>query len=106
MVKIKDLCQAYELAKSSPGAIELTGMPVLRPTELGLPEGANVILFNDGAVFGRCAAARRIVGYPNVSSPEYAVLLREAIYNSRFRKFYSRSRVAGLEEDFYGKRQT
>ena len=89
VIKIKDLCQAYELAKNSPGAIELTGMPVLRPTELGLPEGANVLLFNDGAVFGRCAAARRIVGYPNVSVPEYATLLREAIYNSRFRKFYS-----------------
>ena len=75
-------------------------MPVLRPTELGLPEGANVILFNDGAVFGRCAAARRIVGYPNVSVPEYATLLREAIYNSRFRKFYSAEAVIGLEEDF------
>ena len=69
VVKVKDLHQAYELAKSSPGTIELTGMPVLRPTELGLPEGANVLLLNDGAVFGRCAAAvaanwwqRRTVG--------------------------------------------
>lgn len=100
VVKVKDLHQAYELSKSSPGTIELTGMPVLRPTELGLPEGANVLLFNDGAVVGRCAAARRIVGYPDVSIPEYATLLREAIYLSRFRKFYSAEAVIGLEEDF------
>ena len=100
VVRIKDLSHAYELAKSSPGTIELTGMPVHRPTELGLPEDAHVLLFNDGAVYGRCAAARRIVGYPNVSVPEYATILREAIYHARFRKFYSAEAVIGLEEDF------
>lgn len=100
VVRIKDISQAYELAKKSPGTIELTGMPVHRPKELGLPEDAHVLLFNDGAVFGRCAAARRIVGYPNVSVTEYATLLREAIYHARFRKFYSAEAVIGLEEDF------
>ncbi len=100
VVKIKDLTEAYELARKSPGTIELTGMPVHRPTELGLPEDAHVLLFNDGAVYGRCAAARRIVGYPNVSVPEYATILREAIYHARFRKFYSAEAVIGLEEDF------
>jgi len=39
------------------GSIELTGMPVYEPEKQGLPEGANVLLFNDGAVVGRCAAA-------------------------------------------------
>ena len=65
--RIEDLKEAYELAKNSPGTIELTGMPVYKPVELGLPEGANVLLFNDGAVYGRCAAARRIIGEPNVN---------------------------------------
>lgn len=97
---LKDLRQAYALAKDSPGAVELTGMPVHRPVELGLPEDANVLLFNDGAVFGRCAAARRIVGYPDVSVPALATILREAVYNSRFRKFYSAEAVIGLDEDF------
>ena len=67
---------------------------------LNIPEDANVILFNDGAIFGRCAAARRIVGYPNVNIAEYATIVREAIYNGRTRKFYSAQAVIGLEEDF------
>ena len=98
--KVKDLCQAYELAKNSPGTVELTDIPVYRPLDLGLPENSNVLLFNDGAVFGRCAAARRIIGDPEVSVPAIATLLREAIYNSRFHKFYSAEAVIGLDEDF------
>ena len=97
---VKDLREAYGLAKDSPGTVELTGMPVHRPTELGLPEDANVLLFNDGAIFGRCAAARRIVGHPGVSVPDLATLLREAIHNARFRRFYSAQAIIGLEEDF------
>ena len=97
---VKDLKEAYGLAKNSPGTVELTGMPVHRPAELGLPEDANVLLFNDGAIFGRCAAARRIVGHPGVSVPELATLLREAIHNARFRRFYSAQAIIGLEEDF------
>ena len=91
--RIEDLKEAYELAKNSPGTIELTGMPVYKPVELGLPEGANVLLFNDGAVYGRCAAAR-------VNVTEMAALLREAVYNSRFRKYYRAEAIIGLDEDF------
>ena len=98
--RIEDLKEAYELAKNSPGTIELTGMPVYKPVELGLPEGANVLLFNDGAVYGRCAAARRIIGEPNVNVTEMAALLREAVYNSRFRKYYRAEAIIGLDEDF------
>ena len=99
--RIEDLKEAYELAKHSPGAIELTGMPVYKPVELGLPEGANVLLFNDGAVYGRCAAARRIIGEPGVNITEMATLLREAIYNSRFRKYYRAEAIIGLDEDLW-----
>ena len=100
VVPVTDLREVYALAKGSTGTVELTGMPVHRPLDLGLPEDANVLLFNDGAVYGRCAAARRIVGYPNVSIPEYATILREAVYNARFRRFYSAEAVIGLDEDF------
>lgn len=100
VVRVKDLCQAYALAKESPGAVELDGMPVLRPSELGLPEGANVLLFNDGAVFGRCAAARRIVGHPGVSVSDLSAIVREAVYNARTRTYYSAEAVIGLDEDF------
>ena len=100
VIPVKDTATAYRLAKNSPGTIELTAMPVFRAAELGLPEDANVLLFNDGAVFGRCAAARRITGEAGVSTAELATILREAIHNGRHRKFYSARAVIGLEEDF------
>ena len=97
---VNDLKLAYNLAKDSPGTVELDGMPVYRAEDQGLPEGANVLLFNDGAIYGRCAAARRIIGEPGVSITDMASVLREAIHNARFRKFYSAQAVIGLDEDF------
>lgn len=97
---VEDLKEAYEIARKSPGTVELTGMPVFEPELLGLPEGANVLLFNDGAVYGRCAAARRIIGEPGVSVAEIATLLREAVYDSRFHKYYRADSIIGLDEDF------
>ena len=55
VVEVKDLKQAYELAKNSPGTI-VTDMPVYKPEAIGLDEGSKVLLFNDGSVTGRCAA--------------------------------------------------
>ncbi len=98
--KVPDLKVAYELAKASPGTVELTGMPVWLPEEQGLPAGANVLLFNDGAFYGRTAAARRIIGYPDVSVDEMATLVREAVYGMRFRTLYTADAYIGLEEDF------
>jgi len=91
--------EAYKLAKNSPGTI-VTDMPIYKPEELGLPQDAKVLLFNDGAVKGRCAAARRIVGEPNVDLEEYAAKIREAIYDTRYRKMYHCQAYAGLHEDF------
>ena len=65
VVKVNTLREAYELAKNSPGTI-VTDMPVFRAEEVGLDEDAKVLLFNDGAVTGRYAAARRIKGEPGV----------------------------------------
>ena len=59
--------QAYELAKDSPGTI-VTDMPVYKPEAIGLEEGTKVLLFNDGSVTGRCAAARRIASEPGVDT--------------------------------------
>ena len=36
--KVLDLKEAYNLAKNSPGTIELTGMPVYKPSEQELPQ--------------------------------------------------------------------
>ncbi|MBR0250629.1 MAG: phosphoenolpyruvate carboxykinase (ATP) [Synergistaceae bacterium] len=97
---VADLHEAYNLAKNSPGTIELTGMPVYKPEEQGLPMDANVLLFNDGGIFGRTAAARRIVGYPDVDVNKYCKIIREAVYNMRYRKLYEADAYVGLDEDF------
>ena len=98
--QLNSVAEAYELAKNSKGTIELTGMPVYKPEEQGIPAGANQLLFNDGAVVGRCAAARKIVGEPNCNMAELLPVIREAIYKSRDKKMYKTEVVVGLDEDF------
>src|SRR5574344_859682 len=98
--KIKDLKEAYVLAKNSPGTMELTGMPIYKPEKMGLPKGANQLLFNDGTVVGRCAAARNIVGEPKCDLKKLLPILREAVYQSRNKKMYKAEVVAGLDKDF------
>lgn len=99
VVKISSPAEMYNLAKNSPGTI-VTDMPIYRPEELGLPQGATVLLFNDGEVTGRFAAARRIAGEPGVDVNNLAGKVREAVYNTRYRKLYHCQAYAGLHEDF------
>ena len=99
VVNVNSLDEAYKLAANSPGTI-VTDIPVYEPGKLGLDEGAKVLLFNDGAVKGRCAAARRIIGEPNVDQEEYASKIREAVYNTRYRKLYHAQAYVGLDADF------
>ncbi len=96
---ISSVEEAYALAQKSPGTI-VTDMAVHRPKDLGLNEDAKVLLFNDGAVTGRCAAARKIVGDKGVTQDTYADLLREAVYAARGRKLYHAQVYVGLHEDF------
>lgn len=97
---VSDLKHAYNLAKNSAGTIELTGMPVYKPEKQGLPKNANQLLFNDGTVVGRCAAARKIVGEPNCDLVQLLPIIREAIYQTRYKKMYSTECVVGLDKDF------
>ena len=98
--KIENVTEAYELAQESWGTIELTGMPVYEPEKLGLPEGANQLLFNDGSTVGRCAAARKIVGEPNCDMKTLLPVIREAVYGTRDKLMYSCETVVGLDKDF------
>ena len=96
---IDDLATAYHLAKESSGAI-LTDMPVIHTKELGLPEDAKVIVFNDGKVVGRTAAARRIIGHPGIQRELYEDILRDALYQGTRKQFYGGEVVVGLDEAF------
>ena len=98
--EVKSVSEAYKLALYSPGTIELTGMPVYEPEKVGLPKGANQLLFNDGAVTGRCAAARRIVGSPDCDLKVLLPIIRDAIFNTRNKTMYKAETVVGLEEDY------
>ena len=98
--EIKSLEEAYGLAKNSPGTVELTGMPVFKPEEQGLPKDANQLLFNDGTVVGRCSVARKIVGEPDCDLEYLLPILREAVYLSRYKTMYKTEVVVGLDTDF------
>ena len=98
--EVKSVSEAYKLAKNSPGTVELTGMPVFEPEKIGLPQNANQLLFNDGTVVGRCAAARKIVGEPNCDLPTLLPIIREAVYQTRDNLMYRTEAFVGLDEDF------
>ena len=99
VVKDETLKEAYNLAKNSPGTI-VTDMPVYRGEEFGLDKDAKVLLFNDGAVTGRYAAARRIKGEPGVDDTKLDKVVMDAIYKTRFKKLYHATCFVGLDPEF------
>lgn len=99
VVKVNTLKEAYELAKNSPGTI-VTDMPVYRGEEFGLESDAKVLLFNDGAVTGRYAAARRIKGEPGVDDAKLDKVAMDAIYESRWKTMYHAEVFVGLDPEF------
>ncbi len=99
VVEVTSLEEAYNLAKNSPGTV-VTDMPVYNGPEVGLPEDAKVLLFNDGAVTGRYAAARRIKGEPGVDDTKLDKVVMDAVYKTRFRKLYHATAYIGLDPEF------
>lgn len=99
VVKVSTLREAYELAKNSPGTI-VTDMPVYRGEEFGLDRDAKVLLFNDGAVTGRYAVARRIKGEPGVDAVKLDKVAMDAIYESRWKTMYHAEVFVGLDPEF------
>lgn len=99
VVQIGTLKEAYELARKSPGTI-VTDMPVYQGDQFGLPDDAKVLLFNDGAVTGRYAGARRIKGEPGVDTDKLDKVIMDAIYEGRWKKFYHAQAYIGLDPSF------
>ena len=99
VIKVNTLREAYELAKNSPGTV-VTDMPVYRGEEFGLDKDAKVLLFNDGAITGRYAAARRIAGEPGVNCGALDKVVMDAIYETRWKTMYHAEVYAGLDPEF------
>lgn len=99
VIKVNTLREAYELAKNSPGTV-VTDMPVYRGEEIGLDRDARVLLFNDGAITGRYAAARRIAGEPGVNCGALDKVVMDAVYETRWKTMYHAEVYAGLDSEF------
>lgn len=99
VIKVNTLKEAYELAKNSPGTI-VTDMPVERGEEFGLENDAKVLLFNDGSITGRYAAARRIAGEPGVNCDKLDKIVMDAIYDTRWKTMYHAEVYIGLDPEF------
>ncbi|HEX3076306.1 MAG TPA: phosphoenolpyruvate carboxykinase (ATP) [Lachnospiraceae bacterium] len=102
VIKVNTLKEAYELAKNSPGTV-VTDMPVYRGEEFGLEKDSKVLLFNDGAITGRYAAARRIAGEPGVNCAELDKVVMDAIYETRWKTMYHAEAYVGLDPEFMAK---
>jgi phosphoenolpyruvate carboxykinase (ATP) len=94
---VTSLAHAYELAKASDGTI-ISDLDVYRSTDLGLPDDAKVLLFNDGTITGRQAKVRKLIN--NENRLKYADLLRDVIFSSRHKEMYHAVCYVGLHEDF------
>jgi phosphoenolpyruvate carboxykinase (ATP) len=99
VIKVNTLKEAYELAKNSPGTI-VTDMPVYRGEEFGLEKEAKVLLFNDGAIIGRYATARRIAGEPGVNCAALDKVVMDAVYETRWKTMYHAEVYVGLDPEF------
>lgn len=97
--QVSDLTEAYQLACQAPGAI-VTDLPVKHTAELGLPESAKQLVFNDGKIVGRTAAARVVIGDPGVDAAYYEGVVREAIFETSRKKFIKGDVFVGLDEHF------
>ncbi len=101
---VESLKEAYKMACDSPGTV-VTDLPVFEPEKTGLPADAKVLVFNDGNVGGRAAAARCILGmndyYGNpVTTAKFSPIIKEAIYQARNRQLYHAQAYIGLDPEF------
>ncbi|WP_025728302.1 phosphoenolpyruvate carboxykinase (ATP) [Atopobacter phocae] len=98
-VEIESIKQAYHLAKEAPNTIVMD-QHVQFAEELGLPSQAHILVQNGGAVVGRTAAARRIVGQNPKEDEVLEKIIREAAYQGSLKPFYRATTIVGLDEEF------
>ena len=97
--EVETPAEAYKLAANAPGTV-VTDMPIFGADKVGLPKDATVLVFNDGSVQGRCAAARRIIGEPGVDADSLQKIIRDAIFDTKDKNMLKTSAYVGLSPEF------
>lgn len=97
--EVLGLQDAYDRANQAPGTI-VTDMSVKHTQDLGLPDDAKALVYNNGKIVGRTAAARVIAEYPETDTKQYEGIIREAIFEGGVEKFLKTEVYVGLDADF------
>lgn len=97
--KVRTMKEAYNLSASSPNTIVLD-QAVAHAEDLGLPEGAKMLLDNGGSIVGRTARAKRIYGKDAEEDKKLVKIAMDAVYEGSHYPFLSSEAVVGLHEDF------
>ena len=97
--KVETLEEAYYLALQSPGTI-VTDQEINNPDKYGLPHASKILVFNDGKTLARRGDLRRDYLDGKASPDEYEKIVRETIFQNRYKKLYHASVYIGMHRDF------
>ncbi len=97
--KVRTMEEAYNYSASSPNTIVLD-QEVAHAEDLGLPEGAKILLDNGSSIVGRTARAKRIYGKDLEEDKKLMKIVMDAVYDASHYPFLSSEAVVGLHEDF------
>ena len=97
--KVTSIGEAYNLAYAMPTTIALD-QEVAHAEELGLPEGAKVLVENGNSIVGRTARARRISGKDLEEDEKLTKIVMDAVYAASHSPFLKAEAIVGLDEDF------
>lgn len=97
--KVESTEEAYDLAYHMPTVIPLD-QEVAHAEELGLPEGAKVLVENGNSIVGRTARARKISGKDLEEDEELEKIVMDAVYEASHYPFLKAEAIVGLDEEF------
>jgi phosphoenolpyruvate carboxykinase (ATP) len=99
-VRQTTMAELYELALQQPEVMSTTE-PMYDPRRYGFPEGAKILVSNDGAVVGRTARARKLVRQlGKAERGKLKAVLLDAIYHLNRRKGLWLQGIVGLHKHF------
>lgn len=99
VTKVETLADAYERSVVLPQTIVLD-QEVAHADDLGLPQGAKVLVDNGLRIVGRTARARRIFGKDPEEDKELIKIAMDAVYAGSKHPFLKAEALVGLDEEF------